>query len=60
MVADNRRRRSLQLGPQPPAGREDTRGRGALDDGVLLSSPVAVGGAFDGRGRPLRARAAGS
>jgi hypothetical protein len=38
------------------AGRQNARGRGALGGGVLLSAPVAVVGAFDGRGRAARAR----
>jgi hypothetical protein len=33
-----------------PAGRENARGM--LAAGVLLSSPLVVGGAFDNRGQP--------
>jgi hypothetical protein len=39
--------------PPGAAGRDNARGRGVIGDGVLLSSPVALGGTFDGRGETV-------
>jgi hypothetical protein len=45
----------IRFSGPPPArtGRDNVRGRGVLASGVLRSSALALGGAFDGRGQPF-------